>query len=254
MIGIFDSGSGGLTVLKALRDRAPELDIVYFGDTKNAPYGNKSREDLTALTARGFQLLQNAGATQFVSACNSISASVTERLLKPLRIDIADVVEMGVPSVAYFKKHTDAKILLVATVATIESSMYQDGFSSIGIDIEVSPIAELAGAIERGESEDNIEGIIRASFARADISHIDTIFLGCTHFPLVSNSFQKILNEYQSSATLFDPASAVTNEVVGRFGKTGNSSLSFILSEDSLVFRNRLEQMFPDTHYSVNIS
>ncbi len=248
MIGIFDSGSGGLTVLRAIRERAPDLDIVYFGDTKNAPYGNKSREELSALTARGFQILKDAGATQFVSACNSISASVTERLLRPLRIDIAEVVEMSEPSIKSFEDETDQKILLVATTATIESGMYQDGFTEIGMDIETSPIPDLAGAIERGESAELIETIIRRVFAKRDLSEIDFLFLGCTHFPLVSDVFKKILREEKSHAIVFDPALPVAREATRRFGTKGNDSLTFLLSAESDAFSMRVSALFGEGH------
>ncbi len=74
MIGIFDSGMGGLTVLSAIREQMPSADILYFGDTKNAPYGEKSREVLSELTVAAIRLLQEHGATNIVSACNSVSA------------------------------------------------------------------------------------------------------------------------------------------------------------------------------------
>ena len=76
MIGIFDSGSGGLTVLKAIREVMPSADILYFGDIRNAPYGEKSREELSRLTVNSIRVLQARGATSIVSACNSVSASL----------------------------------------------------------------------------------------------------------------------------------------------------------------------------------
>lgn len=76
MIGLFDSGSGGLSVLSALRDRAPHADIVYFGDIKNAPYGIRSQYELNALTIAGVEILRSRGAKEIVSACNSVSQSV----------------------------------------------------------------------------------------------------------------------------------------------------------------------------------
>ena len=86
MIGIFDSGMGGLTVLRALRDVLPSCDVIYFGDTRNAPYGVRPREELTALTVEGLKLLQARHATNIVSACNSVSASLAISLYDALSI------------------------------------------------------------------------------------------------------------------------------------------------------------------------
>lgn len=251
MIGIFDSGMGGLTVLRALRARAPDADIVYFGDIKNVPYGNKSREELSALTARGFHTLQDAGATNFVSACNSVSASVTERLLKPLGILPEDVIEMSHPTVAHFQKHAVANILLVATNATIQSGMYQQGFDSIGIDITTLAIPELAGAIEMGTSDAEIEEVVRAAFGGADVPPFDTLILGCTHFPLVTDIFHTVLAEKKDAVEVFDPAGPVAAEALKRFGGDGEGTLRFLVSKDSESFRNRVQSLFPENPYTI---
>lgn len=253
MIGVFDSGMGGLTVLCALRARAPDADIVYFGDTKNAPYGNKSREELSALTARGFHTLQSAGATNFVSACNSVSASVTERLLKPLAILPEDVIEMSHPTVAHFKKHAVANILLVATNATIQSGMYQQGFDSIGIDISTLAIPELAGAIEAGKTDAEIEEIVRAAFGSADVPPFDTLILGCTHFPLVTGIFNTVLSEKKREVEVFDPAEPVAAEALKRFSGEGSGILRFLISKDSESFRNRVGSLFPENTYTIEV-
>lgn len=84
MIGVFDSGSGGLTVLKPLRALLPNADIIYFGDIKHAPYGNRTHEELTRLTVEAIQLLRARGADAIVSACNSVSASLSLSLFGTL--------------------------------------------------------------------------------------------------------------------------------------------------------------------------
>ena len=118
MIGIFDSGSGGLTVLRELRARAPDADIIYFGDIKNAPYGNKSREELGALTVLGIQKLIDAGATEIISACNSVSVSIVLPMFELLDLPKTHIIEMVGPTVAAFRG-TDARPLVLATQATV---------------------------------------------------------------------------------------------------------------------------------------
>ena len=118
MIGIFDSGSGGLTVLRAIRERMPSADIVYFGDIKNAPYGTKSQHELSALTFAAFKLLIKEGSTSVVSACNSASTTLAVSLLDAGDISPDRVIEMVGPTVRALK-HTDADILIAATPATI---------------------------------------------------------------------------------------------------------------------------------------
>src|SRR3984885_15488343 len=99
MIGVFDSGVGGLTVLRAMRDAFPSIDVVYFGDTKNAPYGERSREELSLLTTEGIRLLLDRGATDIVSACNSTSASLAISLYDALSLSPKQLIEMVGPTV-----------------------------------------------------------------------------------------------------------------------------------------------------------
>src|SRR3989344_6076418 len=102
MIGVFDSGVGGLTVLKAMRDVYPSIDVVYFGDTKNSPYGKKSGKELSALTVAGIRFLLEHGATTLVSACNSVSASLAVSLYDVLSIKSSQLIEMVGPTVSAF--------------------------------------------------------------------------------------------------------------------------------------------------------
>ena len=135
MIGIFDSGSGGLTVLRKMREVLPNADIVYFGDIANAPYGSKSRAELSALTVRAIQFLQSRGATSIVSACNSVSASLAVSLFDVLSLLPTQLVEMIGPTVAQFR-NSDARIMLCATPATIQSELYQQAFQMVGVGAE----------------------------------------------------------------------------------------------------------------------
>lgn len=246
MIGLFDSGSGGLSVLSEIRKLMPEVDVVYLGDIANAPYGSKTREELGALTGAAISRLLSEGATKIVSACNSVSASIVLPMLSILSIKPFDMVEMVGPTVKSLKDEK-RKILLVATPATIESGIYQQGFRSVGIEIATLPIPDLAGMIEFGASEKKIEAIIRRHLTdRTDgtneTNERELLVLGCTHYPLARNIFEKVLAG--KDVEIYDPAVAVANEVKARMDEKGEGKLRFLITKDSAIFRGRVERLF----------
>ena len=237
MIVIFDSGSGGLTVLKAVRERMPSADIIYFGDIKNAPYGEKPHRELSELTMRAIELLLARGSTSVVSACNSVSASLAISLFDALSLAPEHLIEMVGPTVSSFKD-SSARILLTATPATIGSEIYQNAFHMVGKKIETVAIPGLAAAVEFGDSEEKIERIIRDAFSGVRISDFDAIILACTHYPLVAHIFERVL----CPVPLFDPAVAVGERVKRQLWpqEDGNGTTRFIISKDSQFFRDRV--------------
>ena len=250
MIGIFDSGSGGLTVLKAIREVMPSADILYFGDIKNAPYGSKNNSELSVLTVRAIELLQKRGANSIVSACNSVSASLAVSLFDALSITPDSLIEMVGPTVSYFK-NSSARLLLAATPATIQSEIYQNAFRMIGKEVEVMAVPELAAAIEFGSSEEEIERIIRNVFKDVQLNNFDAVVLACTHYPLVTNIFQRELG----SIHLFDPAVAVGERVKRKLWprEVGDGTTSFIISKDSQPFRDRVAKLSLGGEFSVEV-
>lgn len=250
MIGIFDSGSGGLTVLKAIREQMPSCDVVYFGDIKNAPYGEKSHAELSELTMRAIELLQKRGANSIVSACNSVSASLAISLFDALSLAPDHLIEMVGPTVSSFK-NSSARLLLAATPATIDSEIYQNAFRMIGKDIEIVAIPDLAAAIEFGKSEDEISHIIRDAFANVPTKNFDVLILACTHFPLVTDIFEQVLG----SLPLFNPALAVGERVKKQLWprEVGDGGTHFIISKDSQSFRDRVAQLFPNRGVTIEV-
>lgn len=251
MIGIFDSGMGGLTVLSAIRDVLPSSDVVYFGDTRNAPYGVRSREDLTRLTVEGLQLLQQRGAQNIVSACNSVSASLAVSLFDALSLTPQQLIEMVGPTVAYFKGST-APLVLCATPATIHSGIYQNAFRMIGRDVLSIAIEALAGAIENGALADEIEAIIRDAFKEISLASGSILILACTHYPIVMHSFRNVLG---GDVTIFDPAFAVAERAEKQFWpqEVGDGKTTFILSKDSEPFRALAATLFAHAEYEVEV-
>ena len=242
MIGVFDSGSGGLTVLRTIRERLPSADIVYFGDIKNAPYGSKPHDELFALTLESIDFLKARGATRIVSACNSISTALAMSLADVRSVTLFDFIEMVGPTVSAFKK-SDARILLCATPATVRSKMYRHVFQMIGKNIHQVAIRDLAGAIENGAPVGEIEQMIAEAFAEIDHREYNTLILACTHYPLVADSFRRVLGDID----LFDPAEAVAHRVEREWQsqETGNGATQFFITQESESFRARVASLFP---------
>ncbi|NQV90281.1 aspartate/glutamate racemase family protein, partial [Candidatus Uhrbacteria bacterium] len=134
MIGLFDSGVGGLSVLKELRAKAPEADILYFGDIANAPYGPKTTEELVVLTIRAMSILRERGVNQFVAACNSVSVSVIQPIVSMFGEAPGHIIEMVGPSARTVKKTAHEKILVIATEATVRSGLYERTFQQEGME------------------------------------------------------------------------------------------------------------------------
>lgn len=231
MIGIFDSGSGGLSVLRALHARAPQLDVVYFGDLANMPYGSKSQAELQELTANAIKILHDAGATQIVSACNSVSASVIRT-----NTGMDHIIEMVGPAVRAVAASGAQRIAVAATPATVESGMYQKEFAAGGIDARMIACPNLAAAIESGDlvvAQEKIDAVMQEAINAG----ADALLLACTHYPLMREMFGDAIK-------IIDPADAVAEEIVERCGIDGSSVLRFISSEESSNFMRRVEQLF----------
>jgi glutamate racemase len=248
MIGIFDSGVGGLTVLKAIREKAPNADLIYFGDTENAPYGNKGRREIANLIAMALRRLHKEGATHIVSACNSASVPILSLPIDLLRLRLFDVIEMVEPTVETLASR-GKKITLFGTKATVDSGMYQKAFRERGIEIDAIALPTLAGLIEGGASSEEMYPIVREAVSAAIGTEI--LSLSCTHYPFVRELFERAVQEGEGVAEVFDPASAVAEEVAVRFPTGGGGKLRFLISKESTVFNAYAERLFKGISYTI---
>lgn len=228
----------------------PSADILYFGDTKNAPYGEKSREELSLLTINSIRVLQARGATSIVSACNSVSASLAISLFDVLGLAQQNLIEMVGPTVSAFKGFKKP-ILLAATPATVDSQLYQNAFRMLGIEIDTIAIPKLAGAIEFGTPAKDQELLIAAAFAAYDMKKYGALILACTHYPLALASFRKVLGD----VPFFDPAEAVANRVKRQLWprEVGDSKLRLLVSHDTPQFRAHVTELLPDASYVIEV-
>jgi glutamate racemase len=244
MLGIFDSGSGGLTVVEAVRKRAPKADIIYFGDVANAPYGSRDDVELKQLTLNCIRVLNNAGAANIVSACNSVSAKVIQPMISSLGGEThPTIVEMVGPAASAAAQMGDYAWAGIATPATVESGMYQEMFERLGLQIEMISCPNLAGSIEF-EDVQKIQEKISQLAERVSEKKVDKLLLGCTHYPLIESDINQALQAHGSQAEIFDPADAVACEAIARFGADGTGRLRVLTSKEDKGFLRRVKEKF----------
>lgn len=239
MIGFFDSGSGGLSVLAALRRRAPLADAVYFGDTAHVPYGIRPQAELIQLADAGMRTLRMFGAQEIVAACNTVSPHVLTGSAYGAR-----VIEMTGPAAHALKPHAGKRVLLLSTPATAISGIYERALDGL-VQLETLPISSLAGAIELEESPIAIRSIVRRSLMPLRGRQFDIVLLGCTHFPFARAIIEEEAEALFGRVMLMDPAEAVAQEAAAEFSTLGSGTTYFYLSRDSDTFRRRVEEMFP---------
>lgn len=208
MIGVFDSGIGGLTVLEEIVKRLPEYDYLYYGDGKNNPYGEKKEEELIQITSDIVRNFQKRGCKLIVIACNT----ATTRCMKKLREMFPELIFVGtVPAIKVACDKNFKKTLVMATPATIESErtmeLVKDNIRN-DQEIYLVPCFGLANAIERKDKEEInqlLENILKDYIDKG----IDSVVLGCTHYPYIKNEIKSFLKD----AELLDGSVGVAKEV-----------------------------------------
>lgn len=197
MIGVFDSGVGGLTVVREIKKLLPDVPIIYFGDTARLPYGNKSAETIQKYSAEIVDFLKSQGCQTIVIACNTASALAAGHLREKYpELEIYDVVSSGAEAVAEATKNK--KIGVIGTTATINSGIYEKKISGLNSDIEVFtkacplfvPLVE-ENWIRRPETKK----IARTYLRKLKLEKIDALLLGCTHYPLLEKVISGVMGK-----------------------------------------------------------
>lgn len=213
MIGVFDSGVGGLTVVRELFRQLPQADVLYFGDTARAPYGNKSSQTIVKYALEDTAFLLSQGATAIVIGCNTASAEATAAIHEahptvPLFEVISPAVQAAV-SVSQNKR-----IGVIGTRGTIGSGVYQRQLSTVDPRLTVFAAAcpLLVSLVEEDWIDQPETRLIVGRYLQPLVdSHIDTLILGCTHYPLLTGVISAKLGKH---ITLVDPAAAVVRALV----------------------------------------
>jgi len=230
-IGVFDSGVGGLTVANAIRQVLPGERLIYFGDTAHLPYGDKSKETIISYAERITQFLLEQQCKVIVIACNTASANAYDAIMeiagdKALVVDVINPVVDYVTSAAKYKR-----IGVIGTKGTINSGTYVSKIIAKNPHCSVASLATpmLVPMIEEGFIFDDISNaIIRSYLSKPELSQIDSLILGCTHYPIIKNQISKYFN---FSVDVIDSSRIVANSL-----------------QKLLIARNQLNQNLNPVH------
>ena len=213
-IGIFDSGVGGLTVARAIIDQLPNESIVYLGDTANSPYGPKSIQEVRDLALTVMDRLVEEGVKLLVIACNSASAAVLrdarERYTEARGIPVVEVIQPAArKAVASTRNH---RVGVIGTSATINSKAYEDAFAA-AVDLQITSVAcpDFVDYVERGiTSGPELLKVAEGYLASIREAGVDTLVLGCTHYPLLTGAISYVMGE---DVTLVSSAEETAKDV-----------------------------------------
>jgi glutamate racemase len=197
-VGVFDSGVGGLTVVKSLLEHKLFKEIVYYGDTARVPYGAKDKNTIVRYALEALEFFKNFDIDMLIVACNTASAFAIEELKEVATIPVVGVIQPGVLAVQNRVKNKNANILVIATKGTIQSNRYGNELQALGYaNITSVQTGLFVPIVEEGIYEGEVlDSVLKYYFD--GIKNIDAVILGCTHFPLIQTPISNYLNRAQT--------------------------------------------------------
>lgn len=194
-VGVFDSGIGGLTVVKSLLEHKLFEEIIYYGDTARVPYGVKDKNTIIRYSLEALEFFKNFDIDIFIIACNTASAYAINELKEAADIPIIGVIEPGVLACEKKIKNKDANILVLGTKATINSKKYETNLTSRGYtNLTSIPTGLFVPIVEEGIFEGDILDSTMKHYFKGLVD-VDAVILGCTHFPLIEKKISSYLND-----------------------------------------------------------
>ena len=205
VIGVFDSGIGGLTVVKEIKKLIPNIELIYLGDTARVPYGTRSTETIRKFAEEDTNFLLSKNVDLIVVACNTVSSLALDVVKKHSSVPVFGVIE---PAIKKSKKITkNNKIGLIGTRATVNSNAYPD----VVIRNHASMFVPL---IEEGYIKGKEIDLFIKKYLSPFIGKVDTLILGCTHYPIIKNEIKRILND---KIYLVDPAEEIAQVILNYY-------------------------------------
>jgi glutamate racemase len=253
-ISVFDSGLGGLTVVRAIREVLPNEKIVYFGDTARVPYGNKSADTVReySLEIAKFLLSLSENPKLLVIACNTASAIALDTLKEQLLIPVIGVIEPGVA--AAVNATVNGKIGVIGTISTINSEAYQSSLKKHSKISKISahPCPLFVPLVEEGWIDNEVTKMVADQYlSPLKKEDIDTLILGCTHYPLLKPVIQESIN---LSTKLVDSAETVATAIAHLLSEKNlindsikNGQLDCYVSDFPTRFESLARRLFGDT-------
>ena len=262
-VGVFDSGVGGLTVAREIMRQLPNENLVYFGDTARVPYGSKSRDNIIRYSRQIIHFLKTKGVKAIVIACNTASALALDVVREESDIPIIGVVEPGARAALQITQ--TKKIGVIGTEATVQSAMY--GKIIKGLDPTVSVIGKacplFVPLVEEGFAKHKVtEEIIDYYLASMKESDIDSLILGCTHYPLLRSRIRAYLGDKiqlvnPAYETAMDLKYILKESGMENAGKEGeHATYSFYVSDAADKFKQFASSILPydiETTQQINI-
>lgn len=246
MIGLFDSGIGGLTVLKSLLQILPHEDYVYLGDTARLPYGTKSQETIRRYTEQNIHFLESKGVDMVISACHSASSSILQYKMTSRR-PLYNVIEPACEEA--ISKSYNQKIGLLATATTVRAGQYHELIKS-PYTLVAQPAPLLVPLVENNWIVDPITDMIidryTAPLKEADVG---SVILGCTHYPLLADALKKSLGP---SIHLIDPGLCLAQKIAQNISSPQkNGSITLFLTDHSAFFTQFAENILGTTNLDI---
>ena len=245
-IGVFDSGVGGLTVVRELIRQLPHEDIVYFGDTARVPYGIKSKETIIRFSIENILFLLKHDVKMICVACNTASSLALPVIKNHFKVPIIGVISPGVREAVHATKNK--RIGVIGTKGTIKSRSYESGIKQLDPSVKVTAVAcplFVPFAEEGWLSGDVVTDVARVYLKPLKDSRVDTVILGCTHYPLLKPVIKKVLGD---SVALIDSAKQVAIEVKkillaeGLLNKNHRARQDFFVSDNPAWFSDLAER------------
>ena len=241
-VGVFDSGIGGLSVVKSLIEHKLFEEIIYFGDTARVPYGSKDKNTIIRYAIEAVEFFKNFEIDLIIVACNTVSAYALHEMRESASCPIVGVIEAGILATENTITSKSSNIFIIGTKATINSKAYEDGLKKVGFDnLQAKATPLFVPLVE----EEIFEGaILNATLEHyfKDVEIPDALILGCTHFPLIE---KQIKNYFKDKVMLIHSGDATVEYLKSRFQlkeKFINTKLKFFASENPEALRKTAQR------------
>ena len=249
-IGVFDSGFGGLTVLRALLPRLPGTHFLYLGDTARLPYGAKSQATVARYAVEAAHYLVASGAQLLVIACNTATALALPEIRSAVPVPVIGVVEPGAQAaLAASSRSAGKEVLVLATAATVQSHAYRETCTALGLQTTEMPCPLLVPLVEEGWTDHPVTREVLRLYLKEALAQTtpSTVLLGCTHYPLIAPAISQTLHDLGSSAIVVDSAEATAEAVrqtLGNPPSSGTEATFDCFATDSIEKFARLGSQF----------
>ena len=219
-VGVFDSGAGGLSVVKSLLQHRLFDEIIYYGDTARVPYGTKDKNTIIRYSLEALEFFNNFDIDLLITACNTVSAYALTEMREASRYDIVGVIEPGIRALENKLPQKDASILITGTRATIASERYQKELRERGYhNLTAIQTGLFVPLVEEGIFEGPVLDEVMQYYFK-EIPVPSAVILGCTHFPLISDAME---GYFEKGPLMIHSGEAIVEHLAEQCGITGNS-------------------------------